>query len=486
MTPQQVLKQYWGYDDFRHGQLTIIDSILHGKDTLAIMPTGGGKSICFQVPALILPGLTLVVSPLISLMKDQVDALTKRGVAAAYLSSAQTPQQQSAVYSDLRANTLRLLYLSPERLQSRRFQVAVRPLGISLIVIDEAHCISEWGHDFRPEFRQVSDFISQRKIRPTVAAFTATATPETQRDIVQSLQLRQPFIQLSSFARTNLGLQVIHCPTQFVQQMILLKLLLKHRFQSGIIYVSSRQTAENLCKVSKGLLPFLSVEAYHAGLSAEERTAIQERFIQNKTELVFATNAFGMGIDKANIRFVIHFHIPGSLEHYYQEVGRAGRDRDPSKTYLLYNENNLSIHLGMLNQNKDLSDQQRKRQLFKLHSMRIFAKTSQCRSQFILQYFGEQNELACEQCDRCLAKAEASKSTVIEPSFEIAMLLKLEEFRTTLARSLNLSPTSIATDKVLYQLALVRPTTQRHASQLAGVGQGWIKQWWDRFGPLLS
>lgn len=484
--PTEILQHYWGYDRFRPGQQAIVESILAGKDTLAIMPTGGGKSICFQVPALLLPGLTLVVSPLISLMKDQVDALTRRSIPADYLSSSQTPKEQLSVYEKLNSNQLKLLYLSPERLQSRRFQTAIRNQRISLLVIDEAHCISEWGHDFRPEFRMIAPFVATQAVRPTAAAFTATATPKTQLDICESLQLNAPFRQISSFARVNLGLQVISCPSHFVQQMLAFKLLLKHRNESGIIYVSSRQTAENLTKVVRSLLPFFSIEAYHAGLEPQQRTDIQERFIKNKIKIVVATNAFGMGIDKSNIRFVIHFHIPGSLEHYYQEVGRAGRDGNTSQTYLLYNENNLSIHLGLLDQNEQISDKHRKQQLFKLHAMRTFATTKGCRMQLVLRYFGEVSDRACGQCDRCLAQICQSKALENEVSFEIDLLNQLEQLRRSLAQTLRLSPSSIATSKVLYQLALIRPTTAEHASKLAGVGQGWLKQWWSKFGPLMS
>lgn len=486
MTPQQILKTYWGYDQFRPGQLKIVEAILAGKDTLAIMPTGGGKSICFQVPALILPGLTLVISPLISLMKDQVDALAKRTIHAAYLSSTQTPMEQKAVYEKISTDQLKMLYLSPERLLSRRFKTAIKSKDISLIVIDEAHCISEWGHDFRPEFRMIAPFMAQQATRPIVAAFTATATLKTQADICQSLQLLSPFKQVSSFARTNLGLQVITCPSHFIQQMLVFKLLLKHRNESGIIYVSSRQTAENLTKVVRSLLPFFKIETYHAGLTAQQRTDIQERFIADQIKIVVATNAFGMGIDKSNIRFIIHFHIPGSLEHFYQEVGRAGRDSKPSLTYLLYNENNLSIHLGLLDQNEQISDKHRRQQIFKLQAMRSFATTKLCRLQFVLQYFGEITNEICGLCDRCLEQTVRSKVLHGELSPEVDLLQQLEQLRRSLARKFRLSPSSIATDKVLYQLALIKPTSVEHASKLAGVGQGWIKQWWQRFAPLLS
>jgi ATP-dependent DNA helicase RecQ len=486
MKPTEILQHYWGYDQFRPGQQAIVETILEGKDTLAIMPTGGGKSICFQVPALLLPGLTLVISPLISLMKDQVDALTRRSIPADYLSSSQTPEEQRSVYEKLNSNQLKLLYLSPERLQSRRFLTTIKTQRISLLVIDEAHCISEWGHDFRPEFRMIAPFVTQQARRPTVAAFTATATPKTQIDICESLQLQTPFKQVSSFARINLGLQVITCPSHFIQQMLTFKLLLKHRNESGIIYVSSRQTAENLSKVVRSLFPFSSIEAYHAGLTPKQRTDIQERFIADKIKIVVATNAFGMGIDKSNIRFVIHFHIPGSLEHYYQEVGRAGRDGKSSQTYLLYNENNLSIHLGLLDQNEQITDKHRKQQLFKLHAMRTFATTKGCRMQLVLRYFGEASDQACGQCDRCLEQIRQSKALKNEVSFEIDLLDQLEQLRQHLAQTLKLSPSTIATNKVLYQLALIRPTTAKHAGKLAGIGQGWIKQWWDKFAPLLS
>lgn len=481
MTPQQVLKQYWNYDDFRPGQLGIVEQILSGRDVLAILPTGGGKSICFQVPALILPGLTVVVSPLISLMKDQVDALVKRNVPAAFLSSTQSAKEQCSVFQMLTENKLKLLYLSPERLQSKQFVDAVKNLGISLVVVDEAHCISEWGHDFRPEFRLISRFVAERTLRPAVAAFTATATPATQADITYSLRLRQPFVHLSSFARTNLALHVTHCRSTFLQYLALWHILKKHHADSGIIYVSSRATADVLAKTISATFPSVSIAAYHAGLTATERDRIQNDFIADRIRIVTATNAFGMGIDKPNIRFVAHYHTPGSLEHFYQEVGRGGRDGAQSQTYLLFNQQNLAIHLGLLHKS-NLTSSFRRHQLSKLHAMRQYALATDCRQNYILRYFGEQSTKPCERCDVCQHQQNQVFSL---DQAETKLLNELSQIRQHLAGSLQKPPVAIASDRILYQLTLLKPHSLADAKQIVGVGEGWIKHWWQSFEPPL-
>lgn len=486
MQAEQVLQQYWGYPAFRPGQSEIIDAILHHHSVLAIMPTGGGKSICFQVPALMLPGLTLVVSPLISLMKDQVDALMRRGVAAAHLSSAQSAQEQSDVFSQLQQGQLKLLYLSPERLHSRRFLATIKTIPVSLLVIDEAHCISEWGHNFRPEFRQIPFLLKHLTTKPKVAAFTATATPSVQADIIASLHLDNPATFVSSFERDNLAIEVNYCPSVFSQQLTLLRLIKQHRSESGIVYVSSRASAHALAKLITTFYPTSACGFYHAGLSAEERTAVQESFLTDQLKVIVATNAFGMGIDKSSIRYVVHYQIPASLEHYYQEIGRAGRDRQPSTTTLLYNPYNLQIHLKLINKSAGQNRAYMQHQVKKLDAMRQFARATECRSRVILRYFGETTAQNCGRCDNCRhIQYTHPMLNQIELS-ERNQLRSLFDARRLLAKHWSVQPVDVAHPHVLCQMALVDRVDETSIRTLAGVGDGWLKTWWPQFKQAIA
>lgn len=493
MQAEDVLQHYWGYPHFRPGQAAIIEAILRQPEVIAIMPTGGGKSICFQVPALMLEGLTLVISPLISLMKDQVDALLRRGIAAAHLSSTQTPDEQARLYQQLdllsrvknnQATTqqpLKLLYLSPERLQSRRFLASIKTIPVSLLVIDEAHCIAEWGHDFRPEFRQIPRLLHHLPTRPKIAAFTATATPAVQAEIATSLRLNSPRQFLSSFERDNLAIQVDYCPSLFTQQLTLLRLINQNRLASGIIYVSSRSSAEALAALIQKTIPQLSVGFYHAGLTGAERDRIQELFLNDRLQIITATNAFGMGIDKSSIRFVVHYQIPASLEHYYQEIGRAGRDRLPSTTTLLFNPYNLQIHLKLLAKNSTLTTRYRHRQLAKLAAMRSFALTPDCRSQFILRYFGEQASTPCHRCDNCRHRSTPHPLLNQLSSVEKERLQNLFLIREKIARHYRAKPPSVVHPQLLCQLALRQQLpTEDQLLTLPGAGAGWQQRWWPR------
>ena len=321
MNPSAVLRQYFGHAAFRPGQERLVTGILNGRDALGIMPTGGGKSICYQVPAMLLPGLALVISPLISLMKDQVASLESAGVSAAFLNSSQDLEESRSVWSALRRGELRLLYVAPERLENPRFLELVSSLDISLVAVDEAHCISQWGQDFRPSYLRIADFVAGLSRRPVMAAFTATATAKVQEDIVEQLSLRDPVRVVTGFDRPNLFFDVRRPKNKLTS---LMGLLSERRGKSGIVYCATRAGVERVCQ---SLLDFgIPATRYHAGLSEEERRKNQDDFRFDRCPVMVATNAFGMGIDKSNVSFVVHFNMPKNLESYYQEAGRAGRD----------------------------------------------------------------------------------------------------------------------------------------------------------------
>lgn len=390
MTPQTALKQYFGYDNFRPMQAEIIENITKGNDTVVIMPTGGGKSVCFQIPALVLEGICIVVSPLIALMKDQVDALQANGIAAAYLNSSQLMAEQTVIEKSALDGELKLLYISPEKLLLQNTVLFLKRLKINLFAIDEAHCISSWGHDFRPEYTQLKML---KKHFPTipVVALTATADKITRKDIVTQLSLNEPELFLSSFDRPNLSLNVeigkdrFKVIEQFVQQ---------HPRQSGIIYCLSRATTESMADklIAKGI----KAAAYHAGMSAQQRSKVQEDFLCDETPIICATIAFGMGIDKSNVRWVIHYNLPKNIEGYYQEIGRAGRDGLPSETILFY----TMADVTMLRKFAEESGQG-ELQLAKLERMQQYADAQICRRKILLSYFGESLADDCGNCDVC-------------------------------------------------------------------------------------
>ena len=330
-TKLDILRRYFGYTSFRLGQEEIVDALLTGRDALCVMPTGAGKSVCYQVPALLLPGITLVISPLISLMKDQVESLTQAGVHAAYLNSSLTPAQYSRALHNLSEGLYKLVYVAPERLSTENFRTAVENLNISLIAVDEAHCVSQWGQDFRPDYLKIAEFAESLKNRPTIGAFTATATKAVRKDIAEHLHLIDPVRITTGFDRPNLyfGVQMPHS-----KALALLKLIEERPGKCGIVYCSTRRTVEEVDALlnDKGI----PSTRYHAGLPEEERRRNQDDFVYDRKPIMVATNAFGMGIDKSNVSFVIHYNMPKNLESYYQEAGRAGRDGSPAECILLY------------------------------------------------------------------------------------------------------------------------------------------------------
>lgn len=395
-----TLKEYFGYDNFRSLQKEIIDSVFQGNDNLVIMPTGGGKSICFQLPALLLPGVTLVISPLIALMKDQVDGLTANGISAAFLNSSQSEMEQQEIFSRLQKNQIKLLYVAPESLQY--IEHVFSSGNISLIAIDEAHCISSWGHDFRPAYTQLG-YLKNRYPSTPVIALTATADKATRQDICEQLNIPEAKKHIASFDRKNLSLEVRPGTKKYEQ---ILSFLSRRRGESGIIYCLSRKNTEDLAaKLQK---QGWEAAAYHAGLSHEERTRIQEAFVNDRTGIICATIAFGMGIDKSNVRWVIHYNLPKNLEGYYQEIGRAGRDGLPSSTMLFHSYADV-VQLQKFAGNSGNAEIQ----LAKLERMKQYSEALSCRRKILLSYFGELIDEDCGNCDVCKNPPEFFDGTVI-------------------------------------------------------------------------
>ena len=408
-----VLRQFFGFSAFRAGQQTLIDAVLSGRDALGVMPTGGGKSLCYELPALLLPGLTLVVSPLISLMKDQVMALRNAGIPAGCINSAMSMDELREAYRDARYGAYKLLYVAPERLLTDGFCALAQELEIPLIAVDEAHCISQWGQDFRPSYLKIVDFLQQLPRRPAVAAFTATATAQVRADIVRILQLREPETVVTGFDRPNLRFDVLRPKDK---RAALLQLLSERRDKSGIVYCATRKSVEQVC----GFLREAGFAAtrYHAGLDAEERRENQEAFICDRSPVMAATNAFGMGIDKSNVSYVIHYNMPKSLEAYYQEAGRAGRDGSPADCILLFSSGDVTTAKFLIfnsSENEELSDEDRQivqaQDLARLEVMTGYCKTQSCLRGYILDYFGQPHEKTCGNCGNCQAEFETRDLT---------------------------------------------------------------------------
>lgn len=415
-TAQQILQSYFGYDSFRPGQAELVHAVLAGRDTLGIMPTGAGKSLCYQVPALLFDGLTIVISPLISLMKDQVGALHEAGVPAACLHSAMPPAEMYAVLREAEHGGCKLLYVAPERLTAPAFLDFARRVPIAMVTVDEAHCISQWGQDFRPSYLKIADFLAALPVRPRLSAFTATATEAVRADIVQALALRDPFVLTTGFDRPNLYFSVER-PSSKAQA--LLRLLAARAGQSGIIYCSTRRTVEEVCDMllAKGI----TATRYHAGLSPEERRRNQEDFLYDRTPVMVATNAFGMGIDKSNVSFVIHYNMPKNMESYYQEAGRAGRDGAAADCILLYSGQDVhtaeflierSHEAGEENTDPALRQALLDRDRERLRRMTHYAATTECLRHTILRYFGEDSPLSCGHCGNCDTVFEEIDATV--------------------------------------------------------------------------
>ena len=403
MQKKDLLYRIFGYDSFRPGQEKLIDAVLSRRDVFGIMPTGGGKSICYQIPALMLPGITLVISPLISLMQDQVTALKAAGVPAAYINSTLTGPQVQAVYRNLLAGRYKIVYVAPERLDYAGFGSIAQRLNISFLAVDEAHCISQWGQDFRPSYLRIVQFVDSLPYRPVIGAYTATATAQVRRDVEKILQLKQPVRAVTGFDRPNLYFDVIHPE---LKDRELKRLLTERRGKSGIIYCSTRKKVETVCENLQDL--GYAATRYHAGLEEEERRRNQEDFLYDRKTIMVATNAFGMGIDKSNVSFVIHYNMPKSIEAYYQEAGRAGRDGSEADCILLYNTGDINTARFLIqngSDNEELDPQQKamiqKQDLARLEAMITYCKTPTCLRGYILEYFGQKHPDVCGNCGTC-------------------------------------------------------------------------------------
>lgn len=410
-----ILKKYFGYDTFRNAQEALIDHILEGKDTVGIMPTGAGKSLCYQIPALLMEGITLVVSPLISLMKDQVGSLNQAGVHAAYLNSSLTMNQYYKALGLAKQGRYPIIYVAPERLVTEEFLDFAMNARIAMVAVDEAHCVSQWGQDFRPSYLKIVEFIGRLSRRPVVSAFTATATREVRDDIIDILQLQDPLVMTTGFDRNNLYFGVMTVKDRYAAIRNYLEM---HKNDSGIIYCLTRKQVEEVC----GRLREDGFQAtrYHAGLSDEERRKNQDDFIYDRTPVMVSTNAFGMGIDKSNVRFVLHFGMPKNIESYYQEAGRAGRDGEPAECILYYSSRDVVTNQLFIENNQDNQELDetaramvRERDKERLKKMTFYCFTNECLRDYILKYFGEYGSNYCGNCSNCLTQFEQVDVTEI-------------------------------------------------------------------------
>ena len=461
MEREDLLKRYFGHETFREGQKPLIDTIMTGRDVLGVLPTGAGKSVCYQLPALLLPGLTLVISPLISLMKDQVTALTAMGISAAYINSMLSPSEYMETFDRVAREEYKILYVAPERLLTNDFQRLTQEIHIPFVAVDEAHCVSQWGQDFRPSYLDIAEYIEGLAERPVVGAFTATATEVVKKDIIKLLKLNEPLCITTSFDRPNLFFDVEKPRDKFSRA---LEYILQHEGQCGIVYCATRKTVEQTYRglLANGIL----ASRYHAGLTDAERTKNQEDFIYDRCPVMVATNAFGMGIDKSNIRFVLHYNMPKDIESYYQEAGRAGRDGAPAQSVLFFSETDVRMARVLINassNNEAFSKEGRKnvhtKDMMRLRRMIEYCKTSACFRCNLLSYFDENAPARCENCGNCIGEKKQIDITV--ESQKILSAVVRTQRRVPEGQSVTLIVRMLhgSRDKRLHQLGLDKMPT---------------------------
>ncbi|MBQ7849816.1 MAG: RecQ family ATP-dependent DNA helicase [Clostridia bacterium] len=504
MDKYEVLRHYFGHEGFRAGQETMVDALLAGRDALGVMPTGAGKSMCYQVPALMLPGITLVISPLISLMADQVAALKSAGVPAAYLNSTLTPRQMELALERAYQGAYKIIYVAPERLETPSFLRFAQSVQIALVAVDEAHCVSQWGQDFRPVYLRIADFVDMLPRRPVMGAFTATATERVRQDIIHHLRLRDPAGVTTGFDRPNLYFEVVRLKSR---DPALMQILAGKRGQSGIVYCATRKAVEAVC--DKLCAAGYAAGRYHAGLSDEERRQNQEDFQYDRVQIMVATNAFGMGIDKSNVRFVIHYNMPKSMEAYYQEAGRAGRDGEPSECILLYNAQDIITARWLINNsppNEALSAAEqanvRRLDLQRLQSMIDYCTKDQCLRGYVLRYFGEKAvEDRCGDCGFCTggrygeamaARPAPTRRPAAEKPVPVGriegagdLFEMLRAVRMELAKKHHVPPYVICSDATLNSMCRVKPKTKEGMLSVSGMGEVKTARYGEAFLKVL-
>lgn len=503
MNINQTLKQYFGYDSLRTGQEELINGILAGHDVLGIMPTGAGKSLCYQLPALMLKGITLVISPLISLMSDQVKALNQAGVHAAYINSSLTENQIRIALSYASQGRYKIIYVAPERLNTPRFLDFACNADISMLTVDEAHCISQWGQDFRPSYLEIAGFLTRLPRRPIVSAFTATATERVKNDIVASLGLNNPVTMVTGFDRHNLFFRVVTRRGGSQKDNSIINYVKKHEDESGIIYCATKKNVDKLYTLlnEQGI----SAGRYHAGLSNDERKQNQEDFTYDRIRVMVATNAFGMGIDKSNVRYVLHYNMPQSLEYYYQEAGRAGRDGEEAECVLFFSKQDIMINKFLL-QNKALagdvaSDMQKTaNDQRKLQQMINYCETDKCLREFILSYFGDTTPCICNKCSNCVVVEDEEEETYVETGKKrkkaaqlaglnelgVALFEKLRSVRTELAAEKSVPPYIICSDKTLKDMCAKLPRDKEQLADVYGMGEQKIQNYGESFVTAVN
>ena len=503
MNINQTLKQYFGYDSLRTGQEELINGILAGHDVLGIMPTGAGKSLCYQLPALMLKGITLVISPLISLMSDQVKALNQAGVHAAYINSSLTENQIRMALSYASQGRYKIIYVAPERLNTPRFLDFACNADISMLTVDEAHCISQWGQDFRPSYLEISGFLTRLPRRPIVSAFTATATERVKNDIVASLGLNNPVTMVTGFDRPNLFFRVVTRRGGSQKDNSIINYVKKHEDESGIIYCATKKNVDKLYTLlnEQGI----SAGRYHAGLSNEERKQNQEDFTYDRIRVMVATNAFGMGIDKSNVRYVLHYNMPQSLEYYYQEAGRAGRDGEEAECVLFFSKQDIMINKFLLQNKASAGDvasdmQKTANDQRKLQQMINYCETDKCLREFILSYFGDITPCICNKCSNCVVVEDEEEETYVETGKKrkkaaqlaglnelgAALFEKLRSVRTELAAEKSVPPYIICSDKTLKDMCAKLPRDKEQLVDVYGMGEQKIQNYGEAFVTAVN